>query len=82
MTSKDKVETHETHTYIFNSDYTTDKDMEKEIHNQMLLENTYGNKDIQRSNKGNGDNRMDNNNKIYQSSLKNCSKIVPTNKRK
>ena len=70
MTPKDKVETHETHTYIFNSDYTIDKDMKTEIHTPILLGNTYGNKGIQRYNKEYGDRSMANNNKIYQSSFK------------
>ena len=73
MTSQDKVETHKTHTYTINYDYTTDKAMDKKIHNQMLLRNTYGNKDIQRYNKGNGDSRRDNN-KIYNSSFANHTK--------
>ena len=70
MTSKDKVETHETHTYTFNYDYTIDKAMETEIDTPVLLGNPYGNKDIQRYNKGYGDSSMVNNNKTYQSFLK------------
>ena len=69
MTSKDKVKTHETHTYTFNYDYTIDKDMETEIHTPELLGNPYDNKDIQGYNKGYGDTNMVNNNNTYQSFL-------------